>query len=106
MNEVLQFLGIAARSGNVVSGEDACVRSIREGKVRLMIQAADAGSNGAKKIRDKCAFYGVPLITCYMRQELGHAIGKPARTAVGITSLQLATTIQRMFLDHNGGDSI
>ena len=102
----MHFLGLAARSGSVVSGEEACIRSIREGKVRLLIQAIDAGNNGAKKIRDKCAYYGVPIVTEFSCQELGHAIGKTARCAIGITSMQLAAAIQRMFLDPNGGDSI
>nr|NNM90005.1 hypothetical protein [Bacilli bacterium] len=106
MNDVLQFLGLLQRSGQVISGEDTCLRAIRERNVDLIILAQDTGANGAKKIKNKCAFYEVPCITAFHASDLGRAIGKSSRNVVGITSKNLAIKIRASLNDQFGGDSI
>lgn len=107
MSKVTGWLGLAARSRQLVLGEDACVRAIRAGSVCLILLATDAGPNGAKKVRDKCAFYGVPITSQLTRQELGDAVGKQDRTVMGVTSPQLAKQIlQSMQQDMVQQDSI
>ena len=48
-NRVLQMLGIAAKSGNVVSGEFSTEKSVKSGKSFLVIVADDASENTKKK---------------------------------------------------------
>ncbi|MCY0901949.1 MAG: ribosomal L7Ae/L30e/S12e/Gadd45 family protein [Firmicutes bacterium] len=100
------LLGLAARAGELVSGEDICMREIRSQRARLVVLATDAGANGAKKIRDKCAFYGVPLVVALDRTVLGQVIGKGDRTVVAITSTAFAEMIKKVTGDaqaHAGG---
>lgn len=86
-------LGLAMRAGALVSGEDACFRAIRSGKAKLIVIASDAGANTAKKFRDKCAYYHVPLLAPLEKDGLGRAIGKDTRTVVAVVTAQFANLI-------------
>ncbi|MCY0876367.1 MAG: ribosomal L7Ae/L30e/S12e/Gadd45 family protein [Firmicutes bacterium] len=100
---LLSAVGLAARAREVVSGEDFCFRAIRQGRARVVLLASDAGANGAKKVRDKCAFYHVPLVVTLNRDDLGRAIGKPSRTVVAITSAAFADMVLQAIDGHPDG---
>ena len=100
------LLGLAARAGAVAAGEEACLRAVRSRRALLVIVANDTGPNGAKKLFDKCAFYGVPVYSALTKNELGRAIGKEVRTAVGVMSRQFAEQIKRELAQFDGGDRI
>lgn len=114
MGSAVSMLGLAARARALISGEDSCLRAIRQKKVFLIVLASDTGANGAKKIRDKCLYYQVPIATGLSREELGRAIGKEARTVVGLTSAHFATQMTQLLAVHpaerkpnlHGGDGI
>jgi len=99
----LSRLGLAMRAGKVISGEDAVVGAVRSGKARLVIVSEDISENTYKKIREKCAFYGVQLLQGYSRWELGHSIGKPERVAVAVTDDNFANLIRKGFAEIGGG---
>ncbi|KUO95036.1 L7Ae/L30e/S12e/Gadd45 family ribosomal protein [Ferroacidibacillus organovorans] len=86
VTDVFSLLGFAARSRQLVSGEEMTLRAIRTRSAGLVILSKDAGNNMAKKIADKCRYYQVPLVVCFDRSQLGKAIGKEARTAIAVTS--------------------
>jgi predicted RNA-binding protein YlxR (DUF448 family) len=46
----LDRLGMEARSGNLITGADRVENAARQGKVVLLIHAADAGEDGRKKL--------------------------------------------------------
>ncbi len=48
--QALDRLGLEARSGNLVNGAERVDVAARQGKVRLLIHAADAGEDGRKKL--------------------------------------------------------
>lgn len=98
--DLVSVVGLAARAREVVSGEDFCFRAIRQGRARVVLLARDAGANGAKKVRDKCLFYNVPLVIALDRDQLGKAIGKASRTVVAITSAAFADMIMRAMDGH------
>ncbi len=106
MADLAGLLGMAARAGCVVSGEDACIRAVRAGKARAVVIASDIGGNGAKKLRDKCSYYHVPTVAGPEKAQLGKAVGKEVRTAVGIISNQWAQQIVRAATESSGGDGI
>ena len=57
----LGTLGLAMKSGNVVSGEFLTEQAIRAGTARLVIVAEDASDNTKKKFCNSCSYYQVPL---------------------------------------------
>jgi ribosomal protein L7Ae-like RNA K-turn-binding protein len=83
-NQWMSLLGLANRARKIISGEELTLKEIRSGKARLVLLSADASSNTAKKITDKCKSHNVPIKTVENREILGHAIGKDSRVVVAI----------------------
>lgn len=80
----LSFLGLANRAGKIITGEELVIKEIQRKRVKLVLLASDASDNTAKKIRDKCAYYQVPIKEVSDRVTLGEAIGKHARVVVAV----------------------
>ena len=90
------MLGLCARAGKLVSGEEMCVKAIRKGRVMLALLDETASHNARKTITDACAAANVPLYTLPEGQ-LGQAIGKPNRMAVGIEDPSFAAQLIKLF---------
>ena len=84
-NKVLSRLGLAMRAGKLSSGEEIVLKAIRSGEAKLVLLSGDASENTRKKIADKCASYGIPLLIGFTRHELGAAVGKPERVIFAVT---------------------
>lgn len=84
INNQLSMLGLAAKAGKVVSGGFMTEQAIMEGSASFVILAEDASDNTKKKFINKCKFYQVPYVICGNMDELGHMIGKEARTSLAI----------------------
>lgn len=86
----LSTLGLCARAGKLKYGVPMVCDEMRAtgGRgIAAVIAPDDNSENTDKKLRDKCAFYGVELIRINIGgAELAKAIGKTASAAaVGIT---------------------
>ena len=92
MNRALNMLGLCARAGRLISGEKACLQSIRAGGVYAVILDAAAAKNAVKSMSDACSHHQVPLLRA-PEMQLGDAIGKPGRMVVGITDPKFAERI-------------
>ena len=92
MNRALSMLGLCARAGKLISGEKACLQSIRSGGVYAVLLDAAAAGNAVKSISDACSYHEVPLLRA-PEYELGDAIGKPGRMVVGITDPKFAERV-------------
>ena len=92
------LLGLAMKAGKVSSGEFAAENAIREGKAYLAIIATDASKNTAKRFRDKCSYYKVPIVFHFTKEELGRALGKEERAAAVITDKGLAEALEGKLL--------
>lgn len=93
-DRVLSMLGIAAKAGKVVSGEFATENAVKAAKAFLVITAADASENTAKKFRDMTNFYHVPLVVYGTKETLGGCIGKDYRSSLAVTDEKLAKAVQ------------
>lgn len=78
MKKLLGLIGLCARAGRLVTGEDACEKFIRSGKAKVAFIDEDASENAFKAMRNACAYGGVTLITL-PSGEPGRACGKPGR---------------------------
>lgn len=88
------MLGIAAKSGSIVSGEFSTEKAVKEGKAYLVIVASDASDNTQKMFSNMTEFYGVPMYRYADKETLGHFIGKEFRASLAVTNEGLARSIE------------
>ncbi len=92
--KVLSMLGLATRSGNVVSGGFATESAVKSGKAYMVIVAEDASDNTKKKFRNMCAYYKVPIYQFGSKEVVGHSMGKQERTSLALTDAGFANSIR------------
>ena len=87
------MLGIAAKSGNVVSGEFSTEKAVKSGNAYLVIVSEEASENTRKMFTNMTNFYEVPLRVFGTKEELGRCIGKQFRASLAITDENLAEAV-------------
>ena len=92
-DRILSLLGLAIKSGNLVSGEFMTEKAVKGRKAHLVIVSEEASDNTKKKFSNMCSFYEVPLYFYATMEELGHCIGKTFRASLAVTSEGLAKSI-------------
>ena len=92
-DRILSVLGLAIKSGNLVSGEFMTEKAVKGRKAHLVIVSEEASDNTKKKFSNMCSFYEVPLYFYETMEELGHCIGKTFRASLAVTSEGLAKSI-------------
>ncbi|MCM3732126.1 YlxQ family RNA-binding protein [Fictibacillus nanhaiensis] len=93
------FLGIAARAGKVISGEELVVKSIQKQNAKIVLLSKDASENTKKKVTDKCLFYNIDYVWIEDRNVLGKAIGKEQRVVVAVNDQGFSKRLKEL-LDH------
>lgn len=89
-NRIYSFLGLAMKAGKLFSGDETCERTVKSGKVCLVLVSADASENTRKKFFDMCSFRGVDIRTFGEKELIGRYIGKEIRSVVAITDMGFA----------------
>lgn len=84
-DRILNLLGLAKRAGMLTTGEEKTIESIQRNRAKAVFLASDAGSSTAKKVRDKCNYYEIPLIDDYTNEALSSATGAPNRVVLSVT---------------------
>lgn len=92
-NRALSMIGIAAKSGNVLSGEFSTEKAVKTGKAYLVIVAEDASDNTKKMFSNMTTFYETPIYFFGTKEELGKYIGKEFRASLAITDENLANAV-------------
>ena len=93
-NKVFQMLGIAAKSGNVVSGEFSTEKAVKTGHAYLVIVSEEASANTNKMFTNMTDFYEVPMYVFGTKEELGRCIGKEFRASLAIVDENLANAVE------------
>lgn len=88
------MLGIAAKSGNVVSGEFSTEKAIKTGRAYLVIVSEEASENTNKMFANMTEFYEVPMYVFGTKEELGRCIGKEFRASLAIIDENLANAVE------------
>ncbi|WP_020008641.1 L7Ae/L30e/S12e/Gadd45 family ribosomal protein [Salinicoccus albus] len=83
-HRVLNMLGLAKRAGRIIAGEERTLESVRSENAKIVFIANDAGESTAKKIKDKCSYYKIPLIDQFTSHELSLATGASNRVTLSI----------------------
>ncbi len=79
-------LGLGQKAGAVVSGYALLRKAFAQARVLYMILAEDIATGRAEEYRSWCTQHNVPHVTLFTKAELGHIIGKPGRSALGLTA--------------------
>ena len=93
-DRVLSMLGIAAKAGNVVSGEFSTEKAVKTGHAYLVIVSSEASDNTKKHFKDMTDFYEVPCYFYGDKERLGRCIGKEFRASLAITDENLARAVE------------
>lgn len=94
-NKVFSMLGIAAKSGSVVSGEFSTEKAVKTGKAYLVIISDEASENTVKKFENMTEFYEVPIYKYGSKEDLGRCIGKEFRASLAICDYNLAMAVEK-----------
>lgn len=92
------MLGIAAKSGNVASGEFSTEKAVKSHKAYLVIVSEEASENTAKMFTNMTDYYKVPCYRFGTKDELGKCIGKQFRASLAITDENLAKAVEKKLL--------
>ncbi len=93
---LLFSLGLCAKAGKLIYGVPMVCEALKKQKsVVAVFCAADNSPNSAKRLLDRCAFYGVPLYTLDIDGDtLAGAVGKSARlAALAVTDQNLCQLV-------------
>lgn len=101
--KIYAFVGLAAKAGKIVSGEEGCEKSLKKGTVRLMLVARDASDNTRKRFIDMCQYRGVDIRIFGEKDLLGKYIGKVMRAVVGIQDENFAEQLIKLIDNQNSG---
>ena len=82
-SDFFSMLGLAMRAGQLSFGEDGVRKAIASGAAALVLLDAGASDNTKKRMRDSCAYYGVPLMETAAGR-LGEAVGRPGRRSAAV----------------------
>lgn len=93
-NRVLSMIGIAAKSGNVVSGEFSTEKAVKSMKAYLVIVSKEASENTVRKFVNMTDYYEVPMYRFGTKEELGRCIGKEFRASLAIVDERLAGAVE------------
>jgi len=80
------YLGLGQKAGAVVSGYALLQKAFTQARVLYMILAEDIATGRAEEYRSWCTQHNVPYAMLFTKEELGHIIGKPSRSALGLTA--------------------
>lgn len=91
---ILQTLGLAYVAKRAVSGEDAIALAAKKGQITLLFLAHDASSNTKKQYMNKSQFYNFEVSEVFSQDELKHAIGKRACSAIALIDAGFTKSIR------------
>ena len=79
-------LSLGQKAGAIVSGYVPLRQAFVQARVLYLILAEDGAIGRAEEYRSWCTQHGVPYVILFTKEELGHIIGKPSRSAVGLVA--------------------
>ena len=94
--KIASLLGLAQKAGKIVSGEQTLEKALREGKIKLLLIATDASENTGKRYNSMADAALVEWHAVMSKEELGQAVGKQYRAAVGINDEGFGRAIAKL----------
>lgn len=82
-NKFYRFIGIAKKSGAVVSGDHMVEKELNRGTLRLVVVATDTSIRIRNKYERFCKELSVPMRIAGTKEVLGKAIGRDQAAVLG-----------------------
>lgn len=98
-NKIMSMIGMAYKANRVVSGEELLKKSIKEGKIKLIIIAEDASNNTKKRLINSALHYSIPYYICLSMDDLRRVISWKYRAFIGITDLNFSKILGKLIDD-------
>ncbi|GAB2177552.1 RNA-binding protein [Dongia sp. agr-C8] len=99
--QVVDLLGLARRSGSLVTGFEKVDVALRTGKAVLLIEAKDAGADGRAKLA-RHTLPGVEIWSPLTAEQLGRAIGRDHAVHVAVAPGGLANRLKMVLRRQQG----
>jgi predicted RNA-binding protein YlxR (DUF448 family)/ribosomal protein L30E len=99
--QVVDLLGLARRSGSLVTGFEKVDVALRTGKAVLLIEAKDAGADGRAKLA-RHTLPGVEIWAPLTAEQLGRAIGRDYAVHVAVAPGGLANRLKAVLRRQQG----
>lgn len=97
MNDRLgALLGLGHRGGHVVIGVAGVRARLQQGRLALVVLAADASPRTREKVERLARAQGVPVLAGPAAERLGAQLGRPAVQTVGTADRALARGLMRL----------
>ena len=96
-------IGLATKASKIVAGTDACIESIENKSVKLILIAKDASDRTKKIFKEKCNSSNIPIYEICEIESLSRACGKLNKAVIGIKEKGFAESIIKII---NGGEVI
>lgn len=96
-NKIISTIALCQKSGNLVSGEQNCEKSIRSKEANLIIVANDASDNTKKKFTNSSKYYHIPLYLFLTKEKLGMITGKAVRSVLVVKNKDFSNTLVELF---------
>lgn len=99
-NPLIGLLGLAMRSGQLVSGAERALEDVRQKRAGLLILDEAASQNTVKRLTDACQTHRVRFLRL-PENLLGQAIGKPGTMAATLLPGGICDKFQGIWDDQN-----
>lgn len=102
MGPILSMIGICRKAGKIEAGEEPVDAAVRARDARLLLLAADAADNTARRCAHfaevgQCLWLRIPE----SKYELGRALGRGSCAVLAITDTGLALAVAQRLAEHN-----
>lgn len=102
MDPILSMIGICRKAGRIEAGEEPVDAAVRARDARLLLLAADAADNTARRCAHfaevgQCLWLRVPE----SKYELGRALGRGSCAVLAITDTGLALAVAQRLAEHD-----
>lgn len=102
MDPILSMIGICRKAGRIEAGEEPVDAAVRARDARLLLLAADAADNTARRCArfaevGQCLWLRIPE----SKYELGRALGRGSCAVLAITDTGLALAVAQRLAEHD-----
>lgn len=102
MDPILSMIGICRKAGRIEAGEEPVDAAVRARDARLLLLAADAADNTARRCAHfaevgQCLWLRIPE----SKYELGRALGRGSCAVLAITDTGLALAVAQRLAEHD-----
>ena len=88
------YLSMAQKAGAAISGATPLQRALAQRRIVTLVLAEDIAAARAQVYYTCCEQQNIPWLTLFSKVDLGRLLGKPSRSAVGLTQRRFGEQLQ------------